>query len=352
MASPDQAELLRARREYCSAEALASKTLKVVTADAPFNDPNADIVLRSYDRVDFRTYKMILSMASPVFRDIFTLPQPLPESRAESAVPASAPRESCDSVHDISTTEGELSSTTPTAASPELTIVPVTTLAEDCKTMLFLLTAICPVPTQAPDSYEEMLGVLAAAQKYEMTGALADFRAFTKPTFDTIPHNIALRVFGLACRYKLREEASVAAWRTLGTTMSLESYDSDLKFVTGSALYELMQYRRSCESAVVSVIAGIQNDLKWLVGEANQHRCADLAKRGKRIETLDDDDPPTWWINYWSVVLEGLKSGRVFPTAQSTIDQLSFHDSLRGHGWKLGAMHAASCQMTLSHPFV
>ncbi|KAI0071800.1 hypothetical protein K474DRAFT_1712160 [Panus rudis PR-1116 ss-1] len=45
-------------------------------AEAPFNDPDADVVLRSCDRVEFLVSKVILKVVSPVFVDILTLPQP------------------------------------------------------------------------------------------------------------------------------------------------------------------------------------------------------------------------------------------------------------------------------------
>lgn len=55
------------------------------SAGAPFDcDPNADIVLRSSDDFGFRVQKNILSLASPVFNDMFSLPQPAP---VESDVP-------------------------------------------------------------------------------------------------------------------------------------------------------------------------------------------------------------------------------------------------------------------------
>ncbi|KAI0305826.1 hypothetical protein B0F90DRAFT_1609499, partial [Multifurca ochricompacta] len=42
----------------------------------PFDDADADIILRSADNFDFRVYRVILSKASPVFRDMFTFPHP------------------------------------------------------------------------------------------------------------------------------------------------------------------------------------------------------------------------------------------------------------------------------------
>lgn len=44
-------------------------------ASPPFDDPEADIILRSSDNVDFHVYKFLLSLVSPVFKSMFALPQ-------------------------------------------------------------------------------------------------------------------------------------------------------------------------------------------------------------------------------------------------------------------------------------
>ncbi|KAG1767178.1 hypothetical protein EV702DRAFT_1147807 [Suillus placidus] len=60
-----------------------SETQEISTAPAPFNNPDHDIVLRSVDAVDFHNFKLILSLVSPIFKDMFTLPQ----NESEPAVP-------------------------------------------------------------------------------------------------------------------------------------------------------------------------------------------------------------------------------------------------------------------------
>ncbi|KAG1767151.1 hypothetical protein EV702DRAFT_1255073 [Suillus placidus] len=62
-----------------------SEIQKTSTARAPFNNPDHDIVLCSVDGVDFHNFKFILSLVSPISKDMFTLPQN--ESLAEPAVP-------------------------------------------------------------------------------------------------------------------------------------------------------------------------------------------------------------------------------------------------------------------------
>jgi BTB/POZ domain len=45
-------------------------------AEAPFDDPQADLILRSSDEVHFRVLKGTLSIASPIFADMFGVPSP------------------------------------------------------------------------------------------------------------------------------------------------------------------------------------------------------------------------------------------------------------------------------------
>lgn len=45
-------------------------------AAAPFDHAKADIVLRSSDNIDFRVFKLFLSLASPTFETMFEITQP------------------------------------------------------------------------------------------------------------------------------------------------------------------------------------------------------------------------------------------------------------------------------------
>jgi hypothetical protein len=48
-----------------------------MSAEAPFDDPQADLILQSSDGVHFRVFKLILSFASPVIVDMLSIPSPL-----------------------------------------------------------------------------------------------------------------------------------------------------------------------------------------------------------------------------------------------------------------------------------
>lgn len=55
-------------------------SLQFELAGAPFDDAKADLILRSSDEVPvhFRVFKTILSVASPIFADMFSIPSPPP----------------------------------------------------------------------------------------------------------------------------------------------------------------------------------------------------------------------------------------------------------------------------------
>jgi hypothetical protein len=57
-------------------------------ADAPFDDAQADLILQSSDEVPmlFRVFKNVLSLASPIFADMFSIPSPPSEKPHEVQV--------------------------------------------------------------------------------------------------------------------------------------------------------------------------------------------------------------------------------------------------------------------------
>jgi hypothetical protein len=52
----------------------------------PSDVPDANLILRSSDHVDFRVHKPILAMASPFFKNRLSLPQPI-DSESDDGLP-------------------------------------------------------------------------------------------------------------------------------------------------------------------------------------------------------------------------------------------------------------------------
>jgi hypothetical protein len=94
------------------------------TTSAPptFDVPDANIIIRSSDFVDFRVHKSVLTMTSPFFNDLLSLPQP----------------------SDSETFDG----------------LPVIQLSEDSEILNTLVSLLYPVRTVIPSSYEKVLYLL------------------------------------------------------------------------------------------------------------------------------------------------------------------------------------------------
>jgi hypothetical protein len=93
----------------------------------PFDVPDANLIIRSSDFVDFRVHKPVLAMVSSVFKDLLSLPQP---SDSES--------------------DDDL---------------PVVQLPEDSELLHSLFSIIYPVPTVIPNSYEKVLYLFVTYQR-------------------------------------------------------------------------------------------------------------------------------------------------------------------------------------------
>ncbi|KAH7922629.1 hypothetical protein BV22DRAFT_1037294 [Leucogyrophana mollusca] len=184
-------------------------------AGHPFDHPSADIILRSSDDVDFRVLKSFLSLASPVFRDMFTIPQPHP------------PRES-----DIK--DG----------------LPVVQLTET-RTVLEKILLIC-YPSyfggvRGLTRLDEWERVAEVAGKYQMEAAMQHiFAELNKSTFTK---SDPVRVFALAVRFQMPHVARSAAKYSLSLPLARHSYFPGLKDISGADLHHLLQYHLDCGEA-------------------------------------------------------------------------------------------------------
>ncbi|TCD69435.1 hypothetical protein EIP91_007560 [Steccherinum ochraceum] len=162
-----------------------------VSADPPFDDtsataphgPQADIVLRTADNVDFYVHAILLRLASSFFNHLLSLPQPTKPSDADV----------------VTSSDGR-----------SLHLIPV---LEDSQTMDYLLRLCYPVAEATPTTDLNIVAkVLKAAMKYEFEAAtsihLALFRSF-------IPKD-PRKAFAIACSLELEQEAQDAAsqWKT------------------------------------------------------------------------------------------------------------------------------------------
>ncbi|OJT07426.1 hypothetical protein TRAPUB_1746 [Trametes pubescens] len=186
---------------------------------ALYCDPDADVIFRSCDNVDFRLHKLILHKASPIFRDMFSLP----EDPARRDVPQ-------------------------TVAMPE-----------DAMTLQDLLSFCYPYPRPVFQNLDRLLSVLRASIKYDMAFLVGDLGRHLNPFVPTQP----LRVYAIT--YTMLEDADLA--RAAAKHLLSDPFFSDplvpppeFDDLPARALSIVGAYRRQCTAAAQSVLL----DLHWM----------------------------------------------------------------------------------------
>jgi hypothetical protein len=183
-------------------------------APPPFDDPDADIILRSCDGVQFRTYKLLLSLASPIFKDMLTIPQPQLRDEDQGNVPVVDLTETSTTIHNL---------------------------------LCCYHPAIDPFDTHDAKSLSEIADFAQAAQKYEMRLANnTALRLLVQPRFlEAEP----LRIFVFAYRLQAKAEARLAAKYTLRRPLLIQGSFTELELVNAMVLFRIQLYHQKCTRA-------------------------------------------------------------------------------------------------------
>ncbi|KAJ6527946.1 hypothetical protein DFH09DRAFT_1045597 [Mycena vulgaris] len=185
----------------------------------PFDDPTADVILTSPDGIDFHVHRVVLSLLSPVFKAMFTLPQPPDE--------------------------------------PKIHPIP---MAESTVLLDRMLRFCYPGAEPVVNSMDELREVLdVAVLKYDIQCVVPVAKKYLKDYMD----GNALRVFAIACRYEWMDLAKDAARSSL--TIPIRSFFSpsfpDLRYVTANHYHALLQYHAACSRVAVDDTT----NLRWIV---------------------------------------------------------------------------------------
>ncbi|KAF8273057.1 hypothetical protein EI94DRAFT_47629 [Lactarius quietus] len=206
----------------------------------PFDDDDADAILRSSDQVDFYVYRVILSKSSPFLKSMFSLPQP-----------------------DASISEKR----------------PVVKLTENGRTIDVLLAFIYPVETE-PLSLDDMINALSAARKYDM--AAVSQRLNEKFAKSKVVQDSPVEAFCAAYSHKLGEAARLAATASLKRRMSLDDIGDKLQYTNGPALHQLWKFHRACSNTATEAIDDehltwiTTSNRTWWASRAKSHRDASV----------------------------------------------------------------------------
>ena len=203
-------------------ERLVSKATSLppeASAEAPFDDPQADLILQSSDGVHFRVFKLILSFASPVIVDMLSIPSPLSQK----------PHDEDQVAH----------------------------LTEHSTALDVVLRHIYPVRLPNGDTllYANILAEFARKYKVESLD-----RFITGYLTDSVERD-PVGVYAIAVSYGHNDIGAIAARSCLNLPFSgLES--PYLRCITAEHLSELHRYHVACGKAASAVAA---SDRTWFL---------------------------------------------------------------------------------------
>ncbi|KAG1734073.1 uncharacterized protein EDB91DRAFT_1251124 [Suillus paluster] len=238
-----------------------SEAVETITANPPFDNPDCDIILRSTDGVHFHVFKLILSLMSPVFKDMFTLPQ--------------------------------------NGLQSEVSSVPVIHVSEGSTTLQILLLLCYPAATATFDSLDDAKAVMEAARKYDMQATLS--RAGDLAIAQFLPYHF-LELYSLSCRFGWEHHAQTAATRALEIKdLGRPSNEfNGMRDITALDHHRLLIYHYECGVAAQAV----GDSLSWL-GISSKHPmwrecggCKSTSSRALQVGNLGKLTIAMWFDEY------------------------------------------------------
>ncbi|KAF9790857.1 hypothetical protein BJ322DRAFT_998673, partial [Thelephora terrestris] len=186
-----------------------------------FEVPDPDLILRARGppNRDFRVHKLVLSLASPVFRGMFSLPQPTTPHQGESD-------------------------------AAQIDVVEVTDAPRALDTILRMIYPFEP-PT-FNGNLDGLVECLVVADKYEIKGAMSRLRG----ALSRLTTSKALRVYAIASRFEFADIAESAS-RHILTSVNLTGIPQlpeDFGVVPATTYHKLVRAQANRLETVVDII--------------------------------------------------------------------------------------------------
>ncbi|KAH8995918.1 hypothetical protein EDB92DRAFT_2112692 [Lactarius akahatsu] len=122
--------------------------------------------------------------------------------------------------------------------------LPVIQLSEDAEVLRALITALYSIPFEIPASYDKILALLAAAQKYDMGSVQSSIRAEVSHRKLSILNGAQVfRAYAIASSKGLVPEMDMVARLSLDLPMTFEYIGIELRLFEGWALRALVEFR-------------------------------------------------------------------------------------------------------------
>ena len=223
-----------------------------MNSDEMFNWPDGDVILRAAhgsDSRDFRVHKIFLSFASPVFKDMFQIPQP------------------------SSATSNNL---------------PIIDIVDQPRAVDLVLRFIYPSSLPIVDDLTIISEALSFADKYDVEVA----RSRLRPSLMGFAKTDPMRVYAIACRLGFEEEMKIASSYTTSIHLpGLPQLPDEFKTIPATEYHRLIllhaKYRSEVEAIAYSTRQAPRSqgtffgvDLTVAIGEVMQRPVLDIIRKG------------------------------------------------------------------------
>lgn len=267
-------------------------------ASAPFDHAKADVILRSADGVEFRIFMLFLSLASPIFEALFSLPQ---------APGGASDQEMKDGLAVIAVSEDSKT------LDSFLRFCYPSTLAED----------------PSLDNLTEVLSVLAAARKYELE--LIERKVCQALANPKVLETEPLRCFAIARNARLKHETITAARHNLRQPL-IPALFAEIHLITASDFLALLTYHKKC----IIAVQALMKDLTWMTDHygslggcgwlfnrtSNNHYNQYCCGQGTDNRFFPWSTAPlAWWTTYMQEMYELLQDSPSGDTVRAAADR-------------------------------
>lgn len=278
--------------EETHAQGYIEPTRELSPPPEDFNMRNTDLILQSSDGGSFRVHRSVLTTASPFFDDLFSLTQPDED-------------EMINGTH-------------------------VIRLPEDKEVLRSLITMMYPIPSLLPDSYNKVLDVLTASQKYDMAAVQSSIRAevshksYPPPTAAT-----AFHTYAIASSQGLIPEMENSARITLDYPMTFESIGDRLGLFNGRALRDLARFRKRCRD---SLVLCLESFLDYCDGPSKIWRyCPHSNLLNSQLRAPDQGFLPRWLRDLILQTIKELKQSYTRPLLKQHSFRKQYVTALQNH---------------------
>lgn len=228
---------------------MSSAITKPFTVTEPFDfDPDADLIIQSSDKLEFRVRKAILSLASPVFKDMFSFPQPVTD---------------------------------------DSTILHTVELPDSGIIIDSLLRYCYPVdPPLHTDDFNTLVAILSASEKYDMEFITTKVHDHIKWIYANDPRYAMLR-YRHAFECRQAAETRLRAWDCLRFPLPSLVEDREITS-TDSALSTLVVYHHAVSSRIVEFLTNIKD-----IGSCTEWNYWGVCQPCSSVTGMTYD--PSWW---------------------------------------------------------